>query len=554
MTTTTTTPRLALRAAAPGLLAGALLALLAAPTPLAAQDASPTECAPTEEVDRYRLLRSLSLDLLGRIPTVAEYQLLDTVEEIDEPTLRALLASEEHFAQVRQYHRALLWGSLDGVNSLAAGQRRLRLRRGPNIWRNPNARATYRGRNDVDCLDQPQTEWDERGVPVPIRTFAGMNCRGGSCRQEGYVMVAPYWAPDTRIKVCAYDAQANAMGTDGQPCDVYNPNLACGCGPNLRQCSPGPNTAADRAMREALTEEPARLFEHIVRQGRSYFDAFTTNETLVNGASVHYYRHMSGVDVLSRGAVTYDPAMGELPDLDFRDQEDWRVVEREEAHAGVLTTYGFLMRFGSNRGRANRFYTAFRCEPFMPPAEGLPEEVEEDPSPNLRERTGCAGCHQTLEVAAAAWGRWRASTTFGLLRPVEVDMMGARAECAACDTAGGTRCSAFCNSYFITADNGHPEELATWRGFPQARAWLEESEATIIEAGPEALVDEPMERQKVASCTVRNLAEHYLGRELSETELLEWVPALRREFEASDYDFTELTYAIVSSEPYRTVR
>ena len=84
--------------------------------------------------------------------------------------------------------------------------------------------------------------------------------------------------------------------------------------------------------------------------------------------------------------------------------------------------------------------------------------------------------------------------------------------------------------------------------------WLEESEATIIEAGPEALVDEPMERQKVASCTVRNLAEHYLGRELSETELLEWVPALRREFEASDYDFTELTYAIVSSEPYRTVR
>ena len=73
-------------------------------------------------------------------------------------------------------------------------------------------------------------------------------------------MVAPYWAPDTRIKVCAYDAQANAMGTDGQPCDVYNPNLACGCGPNLRQCSPGPNTAADRAMREALTEEPARLF------------------------------------------------------------------------------------------------------------------------------------------------------------------------------------------------------------------------------------------------------------------------------------------------------
>ena len=50
------------------------------------------------------------------------------------------------------------------------------------------------------------------------------------------------------------------------------------------------------------------------------------------------------------------------------------------------------------------------------------------------------------------------------------------------------------------------------------------------------------------------IAEHYLGRELSETELLEWVPALRREFEASDYDFTELTYAIVSSEPYRTVR
>ena len=52
--------------------------------------------------------------------------------------------------------------------------------------------------------------------------------------------------------------------------------------------------------------------------------------------------------------------------------DNWVLIQLDEEHAGVLTRPAYLIRFQTNRGRADRFYTNFLCQPFEPPEEGLP--------------------------------------------------------------------------------------------------------------------------------------------------------------------------------------
>lgn len=531
------------------------------------------ECAPQDEgdfVSNHRLLRQLALDLLGRIPTMEEWRRLEAGASIDEEFLPEFLESEEYYGVVREQHRALLWGSLGNIDNVSAGGWII----GPlaasagGMWRAGNLRRTFRGVNTFDCLDQLQTEFDAMGRPVPIQVSHESFCDdpdgagplGRECRREGYVMVDPWWDRGNPIKVCAYDAQALATGKNTRTCSEYNVDAYCGCGPNLRYCMSSSNRAGQREIRTALEEEPARIFEGVIREHRSYLEAFTTRETWVNGATSHFYRFQTGIAVPTAGGqIVYDDAVGDVPSIAFSALDDWQRVERREGHAGVLTTTGYLLRFASNRARANRFYTAFRCEPFVPPAEGLPEETEATPHPNLRERTGCRSCHETLEPVAATWGRWRTNGTHGFL---DLEIMDFDEPLAACTGCGGTNedgtsqrnCSAFCNAYYVTGANADERERAEWDGLPLARAWLTSEEAPAIETGPASLVDEEGEIRRVASCTVRTVAERLLGRDLSQTESLHWVPAMTDEFAAAGYDYSGLVESVVSSEVYRTIR
>ena len=226
-------------------------------------------------------------------------------------------------------------------------------------------------------------------------------------------------------------------------------------------------------------------------------------------------------------------------------------IDRGAAHAGVLTTAGFLLRFGSNRGRVNRWYSAFRCEPFMPPAGGLPPDTGGLPDPNLRTRNGCSTCHETIERAAAHWARWRTTSQFGYLESAQVDFTGPRAECK--PTTAATR--AFCDAYFVTrANSTDPDELLTWEGWPQARQWLSTAEADAIDRGPGGLIDEPAEQAKVAECAVRTLTQQLLGRELTEDESLRWLPQATTQFAASGYRFTALYRTLVELPQYRSAR
>lgn len=532
-----------------------LASFIAAPAP--AHAASPTHCAPSVDLDPLQLLRQVSLDLRGRVPSYEEYE---WVRGAEDPALAAeglideMLESEDYLTTVREYHQALLWGTLDRtlVPSMFAAQRGL-APNGAGNWRLGNMRRVYRGDN-IDCLNQPQIQFDAQGRPVPLETYADPACSGGTCRREGFVMVEPYWAPGTEIKVCAYDAQEAAVGQNGVACSLYHTNdQLCGCGPGLTHCGPDNVGTANQLVRDALAEEPARIFQWVVQEGRSYLEAFTTDTTFVNGPVAHYYRHNTGTTAITLGgAVAYDPAIdpAALPELPYDDVDTWVPVERQGAHAGAFTTLGYLVRFASNRARANRFHTAFYCDPFVPQQDGLPPE-EASPSPNLRERAGCADCHQELEPAAAHWARWRTGGTYGYFAPELVDFAEPRTDCIC--GPGLPNCSAFCSTYYVTAGNSGDEEFALYQGLPKAAAWLVEDDHDNVEKGPLGLTDTDTERDQIAQCAVRNLGEHLLGRELAADDL-GWLAGHVEAFEAGGYDYTAMVRRMVADARYRTIR
>lgn len=519
--------------------------LLSAP----AHAQSPAECAPTDQIDAYRLLRQLSLDLRGRIPTVEELAALDGLDDVGEETLSAMLASDDYFREVRRYHHDLLWGTLDGLDRIAHRLRRLQKHPGTDLWYLRAASRVYRNANSggVPCLDQP-ARFDASGRPVFLRTnvtggeYADECLRG--CNFEGYVMVRPYWDPSTRIKVCALDAQEFNRGTAGADCrsDAAIDDRGCGCGPNLERCySIGPG-AGDEGMRTALVEEPTRIFDAVVREGRPYFEALTTRESYVNGPLVSYYENVGGFDVVSR------PSYGTLPRIAYTEASRWERIERGELHSGVLTTYGYMMRFASDRGRANHFYSAFLCQPFEPVAALPPADDPCSSNPDLSKRCGCDSCHTTLEPAAAHWGRWRHGEQYGYLAP---DVFpNRRSDCASCV---GDGCSEICNDYYVTRPGSTRAEYDDL-GLLRALQWRTPEERRAVDLGPRALVERPGNLELMEACTARTLAERFLHRPLTEEEEASWLPDLAARFRSAEHDFTTLVRTIVEDERYRAIR
>ena len=533
-----------------------ITALTLAAVSFGSTSARADECAPTPEVDPLRLLRQTSLDIRGEVPSFEEYERVrdaeDRAAEVD-LIIEEMFDGESYRRTLREYHAGLLWSTVAEsiLPRLSSPQNRITPFSGNQIWRAPNKRREYRGDN-IDCLNQqqPAGSYDASGRPLALSSYADPACRGGTCEQEGWVWVEPYWAPGTEVRVCAWDAQDFAVGETGEACDAYTVNdNRCGCGPNLIRCG-RINAGSEDEAREALAEEPLRIFEWVITQDRSYLDAFTTNVSFVNGPSSHYYAWLTGVNDEERdnGIVGYDDAYGDIPTLGYPETDSWVQIEREGSHSGVLTTFAYLVRFASNRARANRFYTAFYCDPFIPPEDGIPAE-EGDPPANLRERNGCDGCHEVLEPAAAHWGRWRTGGTYGLLRQDLVDFDVPREECVSCEAG---ECTTFCESYYITADNAHPDEYAQFAGMPQASIWLSEAEKGALELGPSALLDEPDEQRRVAQCTVRNLAQYLYGRELEASDLT-WVEAQTDALQASNYSFNGLMRRLIEDPRYRSI-
>lgn len=514
----------------------AALALLAPPA--LAEEA----CDDTVEVDRFRYLRQLSLDLLGRVPTEGELLALADREAVTEADVDALLESDEFFNFVRRYHKDLLWPSNEALDILGGAVALLL------------PAAFYEGSGDtqrlfliyvglyqrgglVPCKDEP-AEWDEDGnlvfEPMPDGTV-----------REGWVMVEPYWAPGTEVKVCAAEASLAEVANNGALCNTVNGMFSgtCGCGPNLENCGSIPVVLE---MTQALQDQLLRQVEAPIREGRPYTDMLRGRQEEVNGPIAHYYRHLApmGIDPI----ILVPPVPpAELADIPYTDRA-WRTVERGPAqHSGLLTSMSYLLRFQTGRARANRFHDAFLCDPFVAPPDGLPSP--NDPcsdEPNLRERCGCNYCHSRLEPASAYWGRFADAGTL-YLDPAQYPSYLAR--CAACARDPDRQCDFICQRFYVS-EIGHDKQ-APYAGVLRSYEFRDQAEIDNLEAGPEKLVAEAIESGRLASCVAEKLFTRLYQRAPTADEKAFDLPRHAQAFTASGYDFKALVKALVTDPAYR---
>lgn len=520
------------------LLASSLvLALMAMPA--LAEEA----CDDLVEVDAARQLRQLTLDLHGRVPTETELESLGD-SPIDEARVDAMLASDEFSAFVRRHHRDLLWPNTEGLDlvnaaislllpaqfydSFGDGQRLFLLLTG-----------FYQRGGLVPCKDEP-AEWDADGNLI----FEDLP---DGTRREGYVMVEPYWAPGTQVKVCGLEARDNEFSEDGTACNTPNGLYTgtCGCGPALQNCA---SLDVAYELVPLLQEQQLRMVEATIREGRPYTDMLLSHTEEVNGPLVHYYKYLApmGVDPF----IQYPPvAVAELPDIPYTDRA-FRSVEREAPQsAGILTSMSYLLRFQTSRARANQFHNSFLCQPFVAPAGGLPSPNDDcSREPNLRKRCGCGFCHAQLEPAAAHWARFADAGTAWLNPELFPTYM---ARCAQCARNPGAACDFVCDRFYVS-EVGHPDE-APYAGVLKAYEWRDAEEVAKVEAGPAALVQQAINDGRLAQCAAQKVFTRLYHREPVEAERDD-LRRFARVFEDSDYNFKALVKAELMDPGYRRMK
>ena len=494
--------------------------------------------------EELQYLRRLSLDLRGRIPTLEELRRVVDDGAVAPETIDAFVASEDFLHQMRAHHRALLWANL-GPQRLANNAFLLRAsaRQGDAPLFIPAQVRTqaYRG-GQVPCRDEPAT-YDEGGDIVTVDEPDPRDPER-VVRREGYVEVAPYWAPDTTVKVCAFDAQESTRGEnprnpDGPPVDCRRGNAAdCGCGPNLRWCF---TLQTMQHIVRLMTDQMLQTTDDIVSQDRPYTEVVLGTETVVNGPLVHYFRHMT-LAGLNLVAASPDPGYA-LPDVRY-DEEAWVPVTQGGKHAGILTLPGFLLRFQSNRGRANRFYDAFLCQSFQAPAEGLPASSDDcHDEPDLTKRCGCSYCHVAVEPAAMHWGRWSEAGLMALDEETFPRVLDA------CATPRG-RGSPLCRRFYLT-EASHPKEVPyVGTLLPYVFADEHPDRAEIVEAGPRRLARQAVDSGRFANCTVRKLWTRILGRPPTPAEDVT-TQEMAQAFAQGGYVLRDLVRALVTRPEYQ---
>lgn len=498
--------------------------------------AEPSTCPPDDGTyaPETRQMRAASLAIRGVIPTPEEYEALGD-EGLTEAELDAWLDSEAFTAQVVRHHRSLFWNNTEDVDLIDNDSR---LDDIDDIYfLDDTASLVRRGVNDGHCGDFEAT-YDSVGQVVQVESPEGV-------LQEGWVWVAPYWDLDNPIKVCALDAQTEMITRSGTDCTTrdFEDDPDCGCGPNLQWCRVNGieleinlGFAADMDLRVA----------RIMDEDLSYLDLFSDNTGFVNGPMVHFYKHHLGKpDDIEFRPGQVDEAL--LPDLAFTDVDTFVSVNLGSSHAGVLTSPSWLIRFQTNRSRANQFYNSFLCQPFQPPDGGLVGLDDPNPTLDLTARTGCDYCHALLEPAAAHWGRWPEAGA-GFLDPAEYPPFDPA--CEACSLSGGT-CPDACDDLYLVEPIS--SEQLQYVGWLRAYEFLEDRHMENVEEGPNILVNATVADGRFPTCVATRTAEWLTGREMTESDQ-EWLDELASEFSTSEFRYRELVKQVILSDNFRRVQ
>ena len=498
--------------------------------------AEPSTCPPDDGSHSLesRQVRAASLAVRGVIPSADEYAQW-AQSGLPESELDQWLMSDAFTGEAVRHHRSLFWNNTTGVDLIHSDSR---LNDIDDIYYvDDNVAEAKRLVRGGHCGDF-EASYDASGQLVQTLSDDGV-------LQEGWVWVEPFWDPENPIKVCALDAQTDTFTRSGTDCRTreYEDDPECGCGPNLQWCRVGGvETEINAGFGVDLDLRVARILE----EDRSYLDLFNDNTGYVNGPMVHFYKHQLGkpddVD-FSPGQV--DEAL--LPDLAFTDTETFVPVNLGTGHSGILTSPAWLLRFQTNRARANQFYNSFLCQPFQPPEAGLSGLDDPNPTLDLTERTGCDYCHALLEPAAAHWGRWPEAGA-GFLDPS--DFPAFDPSCESCSLNGDT-CSDACDDLYLV-DPISAEQLP-FVGWLRAFEFLEDRHMDNVEQGPDILVNATVADGRFPTCVARRTAEWVTGREMLDEDEA-WLEGLAQGFSASDFRYRELVKQILLSDNFRRVQ
>ncbi len=530
----------------------------ASPVALAGDDGD--QCSLHREIPVERLLRRLSIDLRATVPDMTEYEAAAGKEAIPDEILDGYLDSGEFRLQMRRYHESLLWTNpLTNLSDVAFSLSAKDLGGGVIVHHLPSTvkQKLYRGGDGTHyCQNKPQTALGyTNGVPNAEKMGTDSV---GDFYAEGWVEVHPYWEPGKTIKVCAFDAQEAATYTlpTGDPdagthsCDhllATGKSKECGCGPNLNYCML--TAVISPAVFAAMREQVLRLVDDATDGTRPYSEILTTRRSYYNGPLTHYFRYLGQRQSYSRTQNLLTPSDGELPDIPYTAADTWIEVEREAPHAGILTLPAYLLRFQTNRGRANRYRIAFKGEYFQPPSTkdtGCAKEGDD-----LTERCVCRSCHVTLEPLAAHFGQFVESGTTSLRDFIR--SFPSRKDCGLGIAPAST---AWCDRFYEAVPDLKDPDLRPYK--LKALRYADDEHPSIGEnfnAGPEALARADIDSGVFHEVATRHMFEFLMkrGPDLDPTSVDyegDLIAEIAKEFRAHD-NLKLLVKRIVALPAYR---
>ncbi len=468
-----------------------------------------------------RQLRRLSIDLRGTVPDVAEYDAVAGKTELPDEIIDAYLEDDAFRIQMRHYHEDLLWTNPStALSDVGFSLGTTNLGNGTIVYSvtSTSKRKLYRGGDGTHvCQDKDQKllGYDANGLPIstPVDSDAV-----GPYSAEGWVEVHPYWEadPTKTIKVCAFDALANETYVlpAGDPdagehsCDdvlAVGKSKSCGCGPNLNYCINA--GIVQPAVLAGMREQLLRLIDDSSSGKHPYTDILTTKRMWMNGPLTHYFHYLGQRQTYSRTQNIHQKADGALPDLQYTDADTWVEVDREAPHAGILTLPAYLLRFQTNRGRANRYRIAFRGEYFQPPDtkdSGCNKEGDD-----LTGRCVCRGCHQVLEPLAAHFGQFVEAGTTAL-----ADFERSYPSYKACSKSVSPASGAWCDRFYVPVPDLvdpdiRPYKLKALRYADKAHEMIQPH----FDEGPAALAKGDIDSGRFAEVAVKNLFTALMKRE-----------------------------------------
>lgn len=427
------------------------------------------QCSMYRDLPVERQLRRLAIDLKGTVPDMTEYDAVAGKTSLPSEIIDAYVASDEFRLQMRRYHEGLLWTNPALVLGDVGFSLSTQTVNGNvlHFVSSTTKRRLYRGGDGTHiCQAKPQSDLGYDAQGMPNVESQGMDATG-EWFAEGYVEVHPYWEPDPAktIKVCAFDAQASETYTlpasdpdaGTHSCDTMiaiGKTKFCGCGPNLNYCML--NSVVQTRVLSDLREQVLRFVDEFSSGARPYSDILTAKTIHYNGPLVHYFKYLAQRQTLGRTQNAHTPSDGALPNLKYTDTDTWVAVEREAPHAGVLTLPSFLLRFQTNRGRANRYRIAFLGEYFQPPST---KDVNCSPeSDDLTQRCVCRNCHVALEPIAAYFGQFVEAGSMSVR-----DFAQSYATPAECAQVIAPRSTGYCDRFYSVVPDLQDPDIRRYR-------------------------------------------------------------------------------------------